>query len=125
MTVLAHFKKKMVLVPTLFSAYSKILNVLEKIIISVLASTNDQDYESLIKSPISLVHEIALKRNMNVLFEVISEKGPAHMKTFVTKCMVGDLTATGEGNAKKVSAPIIVYYGYFYYSTYIFIISHL
>ncbi|KAL0268852.1 UNVERIFIED_CONTAM: hypothetical protein PYX00_010660 [Menopon gallinae] len=70
---------------------------------NVLTSTNDQDYESLIKSPISLVHEIALKRNMNVLFEVISEKGPAHMKTFVTKCMVGDLTATGEGNAKKVS----------------------
>lgn len=39
---------------------------------------------------------------MNVLFQVISEKGPPHMKVFVTKCTVGDLSATGEGNGKKV-----------------------
>lgn len=56
-----------------------------------------------LKSPISLVHEIALKRNLPVGFEVIRESGPPHMRTFVTKCIVGDLVTEGEGNGKKVS----------------------
>ncbi|CAG2064009.1 unnamed protein product, partial [Timema podura] len=54
-----------------------------------------------LKSPISLIHEIALKRNLPVIFEVISEKGPPHMRTFITKCSVGDKVTTGEGNGKK------------------------
>lgn len=33
------------------------------------------DINTDLKSPISLVHEIALKRNLNVIFEVLSEKG--------------------------------------------------
>lgn len=61
------------------------------------------DMNTDLKSPISLVHEIALKRNMNVVFEVLSEKGPPHMKVFVTACRVGNLVAEGEGNGKKVS----------------------
>lgn len=61
------------------------------------------DLNSELKSPISLVHEIALKRNLNVVFEVLSEKGPPHMKVFVTMCRVGDLVAEGEGNGKKIS----------------------
>lgn len=64
-------------------------------------TTNDLNSD--LKSPISLVHEIALKRNLNVAFEVLSEKGPPHMKVFVTQCKVGDLTAEGEGNGKKIS----------------------
>lgn len=32
------------------------------------------DVNSDLKSPISLVYEIALKRNLNVIFEVLSEK---------------------------------------------------
>lgn len=32
------------------------------------------DVNSELKSPISLVYEIALKRNLNVTFEVLSEK---------------------------------------------------
>ncbi|XP_063219361.1 double-stranded RNA-binding protein Staufen homolog 2 [Bacillus rossius redtenbacheri] len=63
----------------------------------------DSDPNSELKSPISLVHEIALKRNLPVTFEVISEKGPPHMRTFITKCSVGDKMTTGEGNGKKVS----------------------
>lgn len=56
-----------------------------------------------LKSPISLVHELALKRNLAVSFDVISEKGPPHMKTFVTRCRVGETFETnGEGNGKKV-----------------------
>lgn len=53
---------------------------------------NDEDLNSETKSPISLVHEMALKRNMTVGFEVQSEKGPPHMKTFITLCIVGNIT---------------------------------
>ncbi|XP_069672127.1 double-stranded RNA-binding protein Staufen homolog 2 isoform X2 [Periplaneta americana] len=63
----------------------------------------ENDPNADLKSPISLVHEIALKRNLPVNFEVVSEKGPPHMRTFVTKCTVGDKVTTGEGNGKKVS----------------------
>uniref|UniRef100_A0A0A9YH86 DRBM domain-containing protein n=6 Tax=Lygus hesperus TaxID=30085 RepID=A0A0A9YH86_LYGHE len=64
----------------------------------------DSDSSTELKSPISLVHEIALKRNLPVLFEVISEKGQPHMRTFVTRCTVGDkFESIGEGNGKKVS----------------------
>lgn len=62
----------------------------------------ENDPNADLKSPISLVHEIALKRNLPVNFEVVSEKGPPHMRTFVTKCTVGDKVTTGEGNGKKV-----------------------
>uniref|UniRef100_A0A4W3H279 Double-stranded RNA-binding protein Staufen homolog 2 n=1 Tax=Callorhinchus milii TaxID=7868 RepID=A0A4W3H279_CALMI len=55
------------------------------------------------KSEISLVFEIALKRNMPVNFEVTRESGPPHMKSFVTRVSVGDFTADGEGNSKKLS----------------------
>lgn len=59
--------------------------------------------EDAMKSEISLVHEIALKRSLSVAFEVVRESGPPHMKTFVTKCIVGDLTTEAEGNSKKLS----------------------
>ncbi|CAG9855151.1 unnamed protein product [Phyllotreta striolata] len=61
------------------------------------------DINSDLKSPISLVYEIALKRNLSVIFEVLSEKGPPHMKVFVTQCRVGTFIAEGEGNGKKIS----------------------
>ncbi|XP_044741364.1 double-stranded RNA-binding protein Staufen homolog 2 isoform X2 [Chrysoperla carnea] len=66
-------------------------------------STNAEDINYELKSPISLVHEIALKRNLNVSFEVQSEKGLPHMKVFVTTCTVGDMVTEGEGNGKKIS----------------------
>merc|ERR1719356_1989505 len=60
------------------------------------------EYDDL-KSPISLAHEIALKRNLQVYFEVVRETGPPHMRTFITKCIVGDFVTEGQGNGKKVS----------------------
>jgi len=60
------------------------------------------EYDEL-KSPISLVHEVALKRNLQVQFEVSKETGPPHMRIFLTKCIVGDFATEGEGNGKKVS----------------------
>lgn len=56
-----------------------------------------------VKSPVSLVHEIALKRNLTVDFAVKSERGPPHMRVFVTTCTVGEIETEGEGNGKKVS----------------------
>ena len=49
------------------------------------------------------MHEIALKRHLSVVFEVVSEKGPPHMKMFVTQCRIGDIVVEGEGNGKKKS----------------------
>ena len=57
-----------------------------------------------LKSPISLVHEAALKRNLTVTFEVIKEMGPPHMRNFITHCIMGDLITEGAGNGKKVCA---------------------
>ncbi|XP_057661959.1 double-stranded RNA-binding protein Staufen homolog 2-like isoform X1 [Diorhabda carinulata] len=70
---------------------------------SVQQGSAVSDINSDLKSPISLVYEIALKRNLNVLFEVLSEKGPPHMKVFITQCRVGTFVAEGEGNGKKIS----------------------
>uniref|UniRef100_A0A8C1IKP8 Double-stranded RNA-binding protein Staufen homolog 2 n=1 Tax=Cyprinus carpio TaxID=7962 RepID=A0A8C1IKP8_CYPCA len=55
------------------------------------------------KSEISLVYEIALKRNLGVNFEVLKESGPPHMKSFLTRVTVGEFSAEGEGNSKKLS----------------------
>ncbi|KAH8401377.1 hypothetical protein KR009_005043 [Drosophila setifemur] len=55
------------------------------------------------KSPISQVHEIGIKRNMTVHFKVLREEGPAHMKNFITACIVGSIVTEGEGNGKKLS----------------------
>lgn len=64
---------------------------------------SDLDPNADLKSPISLVHEIALKRNLMVTFEVIRESGPPHVRTFVTVCIVGEYRTEGEGTGKKVS----------------------
>ncbi|TMW47533.1 hypothetical protein DOY81_007387 [Sarcophaga bullata] len=55
------------------------------------------------KSPISLVFEIGIKRNMAVDFKVLREEGPAHMRTFTTACIVGNIITEGEGTGKKLS----------------------
>lgn len=89
--------------------------------------TDPEDMAADIKSPISLIHEIVLKRGNSVEFHVLSEKGPPHMKTFVTQCIVGNIVVSwivivviveltcslitnlrpkqteGEGNGKKIS----------------------
>ncbi|XP_017839018.1 maternal effect protein staufen [Drosophila busckii] len=61
------------------------------------------DEESDKKSPISQVHEIGIRRSMTVSFKVLREDGPAHMKNFITACIVGPIVTEGEGNGKKLS----------------------
>ncbi|CAG9764185.1 unnamed protein product [Ceutorhynchus assimilis] len=55
----------------------------------------------LTKSPITLVHEAAQKRNFQVVFDIVDEIGPSHKKLFTAKCSVDDLEATGQGKSKK------------------------
>lgn len=55
---------------------------------------DDSLINSEIKSPISIVHEMALKRKLSVSFEVQSEKGPPHMKTYMTLCRVGSIVVS-------------------------------
>uniref|UniRef100_A0A182LSD9 DRBM domain-containing protein n=1 Tax=Anopheles culicifacies TaxID=139723 RepID=A0A182LSD9_9DIPT len=66
-------------------------------------SAEGYDPNAELKSPISLVHEIAVQRSLTVVFEVISEKGPPHMTVFVTQCKVGTIVTEGEGTGKKLS----------------------
>lgn len=65
---------------------------------------NKEESSSEIKSPISLVHEVALRRNLTVKFEVIRVTGPPHMRSFHTVCSVGEFSTEGIGNGKKVRA---------------------
>lgn len=65
------------------------------------ASLDDPNAE--LKSPVSLVHETALKRSLSVSFDVVSESGKPHIRTFMTRCTVGDKVTVGEGSSKKVS----------------------
>jgi len=73
----------------------------QQVTMSVACSTAELDTE--IKSPISLVHECALKRNLTVSFEIVKEVGPPHMRTFVMKCLMGDVYTQGEGNGKRAA----------------------
>ncbi|XP_063071757.1 double-stranded RNA-binding protein Staufen homolog 1 isoform X3 [Engraulis encrasicolus] len=63
----------------------------------------DSGEENLNKSEISQVFEIALKRNMQVNFEVLKEVGPPHMKSFVVRVTVGEFCGEGEGKSKKIA----------------------
>ncbi|KAL2091229.1 hypothetical protein ACEWY4_013492 [Coilia grayii] len=63
----------------------------------------DPTEENLNKSEISQVFEIALKRNMQVNFEVLKEVGPPHMKSFVVRVTVGEFAGEGEGKSKKIA----------------------
>ena len=70
-----------------------------------IESVHSQSSNDSPKSPISTVHEKAFRHNLQAIFEVVEERGPPHMKTFITECRVGEQFRTvGEGNGKKVSS---------------------
>lgn len=74
-------------------------NTANKSVCSENDSENGDDslINSDIKSPISIVHEMALKRKMTVAFEVLNEKGPPHMKVYTTLCRVGTIVVSSGG----------------------------
>ena len=70
------------------------------------SSSSEPELDDDLKSPISLVHERALRRGLTVQFEVVRETGPPHMRTFLTRCRVGEFATQGAGNGKKVREEI-------------------
>ncbi|ODM99794.1 Double-stranded RNA-binding protein Staufen 2, partial [Orchesella cincta] len=66
------------------------------------AGAEEQNLDTENKSPISIVHEMAMKRGLTVAFEIIQETGPPHMKVFTVKCKVGEtLDTDGQGPTKQ------------------------
>ena len=53
------------------------------------------------KSEVSLVYEMALKRNLPVHFEKISEEGPPHLKHYSIKLHVGKTPEENEKDGNK------------------------
>jgi dsRNA-specific ribonuclease len=72
------------------------------IVSSIILPITPTAEEGELKSPISWVHEAALRRGLGVQFEVVGESGPPHMRTFITACIVGATRCQGEGASKKV-----------------------
>lgn len=70
---------------------------------NVTGQPSIEDPNAELKSPVSLVHETALKRSLSVSFDVVSETGKPHIRTFMTRCTVGEKVTLGEGSSKKVS----------------------
>lgn len=83
---------------------SNVTNIVQN---EVVGSNNqngiNEDSTSELKSPVSLVHEMALKRGLSVGFDVVSETGKPHIRTFKTRCTVGETFTIAEGSSKKVS----------------------
>jgi len=71
---------------------------------SVCGSTDraHPEFDNDLKNPISLVHEGAHKRELEVSFTVVREIGPPHMRTFFITCTIGDVVTEGRGSSKKV-----------------------
>lgn len=60
-------------------------------VIQVNGDIADENNIDRIKSAISVVQEIAQKRELPIRFMVENETGPAHMKHFIIKCSVGEI----------------------------------
>ncbi|KAF7207889.1 double-stranded RNA-binding protein Staufen homolog 1 [Nothobranchius furzeri] len=86
-------------------AAAKALKVLQKepMLQQCPEVNGESEDENLNKSEISQVFEIALKRNLPVIFEVLKEEGPPHMKNFVVSVSVGEFSGNGEGKSKKIA----------------------
>lgn len=69
-----------------------------------------------IKSAISVVQEIAQKRDLPIRFVVENETGPAHMKHFIIKCSVGDIEVSIEVYYRSVNIFLSVFNTLFYFS---------
>ena len=68
----------------------------------------DGDGVTLLKSEISQVHEIALKRNLSVSFDVVRESGPPHLKNFLTQCTCGNIVVEGKVASSYLELHVVV-----------------
>ena len=65
------------------------------------------DGVTLLKSEISQVHEIALKRNLSVSFDVVRESGPPHLKNFLTQCTCGNIVVEGRAASSYLKLHVV------------------
>lgn len=66
-------------------------------------SNDDTCITSTNKSPISLLHEYATKNDLSMSFEVVSESGPDHLPSFLTRCILGEHEVQASGTSKRIS----------------------
>lgn len=78
------------------TAADKALRVLRQSPADQTTHVSNQD-----KSPISVIHEMAVKKGCTVQFELVTESGPTHMPNFVIRCVLGQDSCIGQGNSKK------------------------
>lgn len=74
-----------------------------KVMREELQDITTQDGKEVGKSPVSRVHEIAMKMSWNVKFDVVSSSGPTHLPCFVTRCTVSSHSVESEGTNKRFS----------------------
>lgn len=55
------------------------------------------------KSPINLLQELCIKKDVTPVYEVINSDGPTHQPTFCFKVTAGNVTALGKGSSKKAA----------------------
>lgn len=73
---------------------------------AVMAATNlcnQQKITRSVKTPISLLQEIATKCNCQPVYDNVSTDGQAHEPLFIFKVTVGDIYAVAKGNSKKAA----------------------
>lgn len=77
---------------------------------SMLSGNTTNTESSPKKSEVSLVYELALKRNLQVHFEKISEEGPPHLKHYSIRLQVGKHLGLDEDKDKKDDAKPNLYF---------------
>ncbi len=79
--------------------FSVVYQFLEKI---VFPFVNDNNYINVTDYKSMLQELVQTDNNRSIRYEIISEVGPAHSKTFVSEVYMDDITmGTGEGHSKK------------------------
>nr|XP_004226748.1 RISC-loading complex subunit tarbp2 [Ciona intestinalis] len=68
------------------------------------SQTEDLQNESqTFKTPVSTLQEYCQKLSKTPQYDLTALEGRAHQPQFVYRCMVGDVTATGQGGSKKIA----------------------
>ncbi len=79
------------------------MEVVKEVVLKIVVKYIDSDLDFL-RDYKSKLQELVQTGKQSVVYELVSETGPAHNKTFVTKVLVdGIVLGTGTGNSKKSS----------------------
>jgi ribonuclease-3 len=79
------------------------MEVVKEVVLKIVVKYIDSDIDFL-RDYKSKLQELVQTGKQSVVYELVSETGPAHNKTFVTEVIVdGIVLGTGTGNTKKSS----------------------